>query len=109
MVRTQSFHCQVLGLSPGWGTKIPQALEHGQKNKQIKKKKPLIQRLMREHCKGRIRLLTPEPTLTSPKNKHPHIISSCAMHLELHIATYEKFFPRESNLNLIKALDQTTS
>ena len=33
----------------------------------------------------------------------------CAMHLELRIATYERFLPKESNLNLIKALDQTTS
>ena len=31
------------------------------------------------------------------------------MYLELHIATYERFFPKEINLNLIKALDQTTS
>ena len=37
MVRTQSFHCQVLGSSPGWGTKIPQALEHGQKINELKK------------------------------------------------------------------------
>ena len=61
MVRTQSFHCQVLGSIPGWGTKIPPAWSRAKKINKLKKKKTLLQRLMREHCKGRIMLLTTEP------------------------------------------------
>ena len=63
---------------------------------------------MREHCKGRISLLTPESPLPSPKTTQPHITSARAMQLELHITTYERFLPPKSNLNLIKALGLTT-
>ena len=35
VVRTQHFHCEGLGSGPGWGTKIPQALWHSQKNKNV--------------------------------------------------------------------------
>ena len=31
VVRTRCFHCRGLGSIPGWGTKIPQAAQHGQK------------------------------------------------------------------------------
>ena len=31
VVRTQRFNCRGLGSIPGWGTKIPQAVQHGQK------------------------------------------------------------------------------
>ena len=33
MIRTQHFHSCSLGSIPGWGTKIPQTVEHGQKTK----------------------------------------------------------------------------
>ena len=33
MVRILSFHCCDLGSVPGQGTKIPQAMQHGQKRK----------------------------------------------------------------------------
>ena len=36
MVRTWWFHCQGLGSIPNWGTKIPQAAWHSQKNKNKK-------------------------------------------------------------------------
>ena len=33
MVRTGQFHCRGPGSIPGWGTKIPQAEQYGQKKK----------------------------------------------------------------------------
>ena len=36
VVRTLHFHCCGPGLIPGWGTKIPQATQHGQKKKKEK-------------------------------------------------------------------------
>ena len=33
MVETLSFHCRGTGLIPGWGTKIPHIMWHGQKKK----------------------------------------------------------------------------
>ena len=40
MVRTWCFLCCGLGLIPGWGTKIPQAMKNGQqKRKKVKKQK----------------------------------------------------------------------
>ena len=33
LVRTLCFHCRGLALIPGWGTKIPQAAQHGKKKK----------------------------------------------------------------------------
>ena len=33
VVNTQCFHCMGLHSNPGWGTKIPQAMWHNQKNK----------------------------------------------------------------------------
>ena len=38
VVRTQCFHCRGLGSASGWGTKIPQASQRGQKKKKKKKK-----------------------------------------------------------------------
>ena len=37
MVRTQQFHCWGLGSIPGQGTKIPKAIQHGQKEKEKEK------------------------------------------------------------------------
>ena len=33
VVKTPHFHCRGLGFDPGWGTKIPQAAQGGQKKK----------------------------------------------------------------------------
>ena len=33
VVRTRCFHCSGTGAIPGWGTKIPQATQQGQKKK----------------------------------------------------------------------------
>ena len=33
VVKTPQFHCRGLGFDPGWGTKIPQAAQGGQKKK----------------------------------------------------------------------------
>ena len=40
MVRTGQFHCRGPGSIPGWGTKIPQAEQYGQKKKKKKDKYP---------------------------------------------------------------------
>ena len=37
VVRTQRFHCHGLGSIPGWGTKIPEAAQNGQKKKKKRK------------------------------------------------------------------------
>ena len=37
VVRTPCFHYRGTGLTPGWGTKIPQAVRCGQKKKKEKK------------------------------------------------------------------------
>ena len=37
VVRTPRFHFRGMGSIPGWGTKIPQAAQYGQKQKQTKK------------------------------------------------------------------------
>ena len=43
VVRTRRFHCWGLGSTPGWGTKIPQAVQRGQQiNKKIKNFAPLV-------------------------------------------------------------------
>ena len=38
MVRTWHFHFWGLGSIPGWGTKIPQAMQCGQKKKKVESK-----------------------------------------------------------------------
>ena len=38
VVRTLHFHCRGPGFNPGWGTKIPQAVRHGQKKQKQKQK-----------------------------------------------------------------------
>ena len=38
VVRTWYFHCHGLGSIPGWGTKILQAMQHGQKEKEKENK-----------------------------------------------------------------------
>ena len=38
VVRTRRFHCGGPGSTPGWGTKIPQAAQCGQKKKNKQKK-----------------------------------------------------------------------
>ena len=40
MVWPWCFHCGGPGSSPGWGTKIPQAMQHSQKKRKKKKEKP---------------------------------------------------------------------
>ena len=47
MVRTRRSHCQSPGPIPGWGTKIPQAVQHGKK----KKKKDTIKKVKRQPTK----------------------------------------------------------
>ena len=39
MVRTRPFHCSVPGSSPGWGTKIPQAVPKGKRRGEKKREK----------------------------------------------------------------------
>ena len=42
VVKTPQFHCRGLGFDPGWGTKIPQAAQGGQKKKRISHMKLII-------------------------------------------------------------------
>lgn len=42
-VRTPSFRGRVCGFISGWGTKIPQALQHGFKKKKKNRKKVILQ------------------------------------------------------------------
>ena len=44
MVRSRRFHCWGLGLIPGWGTKIPQAMWHGQRKKETQNLSHLSER-----------------------------------------------------------------
>ena len=51
MVRTLCFHCQGPSSTLGWGTKIPQATECGQKNK-IKMSTVLLMKGVERYRKG---------------------------------------------------------
>ena len=41
VVRIPDFHCCGPGSIPGWGTEIPQAMQHGQKRKKKKRERKL--------------------------------------------------------------------